>query len=184
MRTVGSRCLVFGSAALLALASPARLAAQVPLVPGGPWQLFEWVLGLGPLDPSGFSLNAAQDVRVRLTDVGFTGDAFDILVSGPGGPFLSSTPSVPGGINTGALTGDAAWADPRLSKTEFVLGPGNWLITLDVREAGSGFQYVDGYIRADLVQVGVIPEPSSVALLATGVAGLAGIRLRARRRSG
>ena len=184
MRTVGSRCLVLGSAALLALAGPARLAAQVPLVPGGPWNLFEWVLGLGPLDPGGFSLSTAQDVRVRLTDAGFTGDAFDLLVSGPGGPIAASTPSVPGGIDTGALTGDDAWADPRLSKTELLLGPGNWLITVDVREAGSGFQYVDGFIRADLVRVGVIPEPTSVVLLATGAAGLLGIRLRARRRSG
>jgi hypothetical protein len=180
MRTVGSRSLVLGSALLLALASPGRLAAQVPLVPGGAWELFEWFLGVGPVEGDGFSLNVAQDVRVRVTDAGFSGDAFQIFVNGS--PFTVTPPVVPG-INTGALTGAAAWAESALSKTEFVLGPGSYLIELAVSQ-DAGFGFGEGFIRADLVQVGVIPEPTSVVLLASGVVGIAGLRLRARRRTG
>ena len=174
--------LVFGGAVfLLTVASPARLAAQVPLVRGGPWELFEWFLGPGmPVEGPGFSVSSPTDpIRVRVTDAGFTGDAFDVFVNG----VLFPTPSVPGGTNTGALTADAAWADPRLSKLAIDLDPGTYLITLAVREAASGFDFGEGFIRADVRQVtpGIVPEPGTVVLLVTGLAALG---LVARRRRG
>jgi hypothetical protein len=160
---------------LAAALGPTRLAAQQPLTPGS-WQLFEWLLGVGPVAGQGFSVvGATSAVRVRVTDAGFSGDAFDVRVNGA---LLAATPTVPGGVNTGALTGDAAYASPALSKAEFVLAPGgNYVITLAVRETAPGFGFGEGFIRADFE---VIPEPSTVALLAVGAAALGAVRLRRR----
>jgi hypothetical protein len=162
---------------LAVAAGPTRAAAQQPLVPGS-WQLFEWLLGAGPVEGSGFSIvGSSQAVRVRITDAGVSGDAFDVLVNGA--PF-ASTPSVVGGVNTGALTGDAAYANAALSKTEFELAPGSYVITLNVRQTAPGFAFGDGFIRADLVATEIVPEPSVVLLLAAGVGALAAARTRRR----
>jgi hypothetical protein len=171
------------TAAVLALALPAPAAAQLPLVPGG-WALFEWFLGPGPVDGAGFLLDATQRTRVRVTDAGITGDAFDVFV---GGALAAATPSLPGGALTGLFDGDAAWAEPTLSKGELFLAPGQYLITIALREAGSGVSFGEGFIRADAAPLtppvpGVVPEPAPLALLAGGMAALALLARRARRR--
>ena len=156
--------------------------AQLPLVPGG-WALFEWFLGPGPVDGAGFLLDATQRTRVRVTDAGITGDAFDVFV---GGALAAATPSLPGGALTGLFDGDAAWAEPALSKGEFFVNPGQYLITLAVREAGSGVAFGEGFIRADAAPLppvpGVAPEPAPLALLGGGVTLLALLARNARRR--
>jgi hypothetical protein len=180
MRAPPLRRLVCCTAAVLALAHPAPAAAQQPLAPGG-WALFEWFLAPGPVDGSGFLLDAAQRTRVRVTDAGITGDAFDVLVNGvPRG----ATPSVPGGTLTGLFDGDAAWASPALSKGELFLDPGQWLITLAVREGAPGVGFGEGFIRADAAPLppptGVVPEPAPLASAAGGALLLALSRLARR----
>lgn len=168
-------------AALAALAMPARLAAQLPLAPGS-WSVFEWFLGVGPVEGDGFLLDATQRTRVRVTDMGTTGDAFDILVNGA---LLGATPTVPGGTLTGIFDGDAAWAEPALSKGELFLDPGQYLITLAVRETAPGVDFGEGFIRADAAPlVGVVPEPAPLASAAGGAALLAVLTARRRRARG
>lgn len=180
MRASRFRGLALGSVLLLAVGGPARASAQVPLVPGGPWELFEWFLGVGPVEGPGFDVvSAADQIRVRVTDAGVSGDAFDVFINGT----RFQTPSVPGSAFTGLYTGDAAWADPRLSHGEFLLAPGTYRITIGVRELAPGFDAGEGFIRADLVPFnGVVPEPASVLLLATGLAALPALAALARRR--
>jgi hypothetical protein len=167
-------------ATIVALSSPSVLEAQTPLTPGT-WSLFEWFAGVGPVDGNGFLLNATQRTRVRVTDDGVTGDAFDIFLNGV---FLLGTPSVPDGVFTGALDGDAAWADPGLSKIDFFLLPGQYTITLAVRQTASGFDYGEGFLRADdapLPPVSTVPEPATVGLFAAGLFGIGVARWRTAR---
>ena len=188
MRLAHARPLL--AAALLALAAPlGRLRAQTPLALGT-WNLFEWFLGPGPVEGSGFLLDATQRTRLRVTDDGVTGDAFDVYVNGA---LAAATPSLPGGVITGALDGDAAWGTPGLSRAQLLLDPGHYTITLAVRETGSGIDFGEGFIRADAAPgkapgpnpvptPGVVPEPSSVASLAGGLGALVLVaRRRARR---
>ncbi len=135
-RTPLLRSLPVAVAALLALAGPARADAQAALLPGS-WSYFEWFSGLGPVEGDGFTFDALAPVRLRFTDGGVTGDAFDIFINGV---LFGATPGVPGGIFTDALDGDAAWGDPRLSKAELRLDPGSYLITLELRESSAGFE--------------------------------------------
>jgi hypothetical protein len=181
--------LLLAASLLAGLALPGgRLRAQAPLVPGM-WTVFEWFLGAGPVDGAGFLLEAAQPTRLRVTDDGATGDAFDLFVNGA---LLAATPSVPGGVLTDAFDGDAAWKAPGLSRAELVLDPGRYTITLAVREVGSGYTFGEGYVRADAVLPApptppqgpsVVPEPATVASLGTGLLFLASAARRRSRRA-
>ena len=172
---VKPRRLVIALASIVAFSDPANLSAQTPL-PLGSWNLFEWFLGAGPVDGSGFLLNAVERTRIRVTDDGVTGDAFDVFLNGS---FRAATPSVPGGVLTGAFDGDAAWAAPGLSRTEFFVDPGQYTITLTLREAGSGFEFGEGCLRADAAPLAsVVPEPASLGLVAAGLVVIGLVRRR------
>jgi hypothetical protein len=120
---------------------------------------------------------------VRITDIGFTGDAFDVFINGvkllstPGTTFIDGlTTSEPG-----TAFGDARWSSGEL----FLDARANpYLITIAVREDG-GFGAGEGFLRADaapLTQPGtVVPEPATVVLTGTGALLLAGVARRRRR---
>jgi hypothetical protein len=180
MTTLLLRRAAAAAALMLTFASPTRGAAQVPLAPGS-WMLFEWFFGVGPVDGNGFTLDATQRTSLRVTDDGVSGDAYDIFINGV---LFGGTPTMPGGVFTGAFDGDAAWAHPALSKTQLFLNPGQYTITLAVREAGSGFDFGEGFIRADAAPIGVVPEPATVVMMFTGLVGVGIVMTRGRRRIG
>lgn len=169
--------------ALLALGLlPGAARAQEVLVPGG-WQLFEWLLGVGPVQGEGWTIAASERMRLRVTDAFVSGDAFDVFVNGT---LRTSTPAVAGGTDTGAATGDAAWGDARLSHRELFLDPGQYTVTLAVRVAASGFDYGEGFLRLDRAPddpppVDVVPEPAIVTLVAGGLLAMAALIGRRRR---
>ncbi|WP_373062660.1 PEP-CTERM sorting domain-containing protein [Gemmatimonas sp.] len=161
------------------MATPTVVTAQPTALTIGTWTTFEWLNGVGPVDGLGFSFSPAQRVRLRVTDAGFSGDAFDIFLNGSR---LFSTPDVTGGVDTEAFDGETAWLNQALSKASFLFLPGNFTVTLALRSAGSGFTEGEGFLRFDLEPadpidpidpidppVNVIPEPSSVLLMAVGL---------------
>src|SRR5687767_3185793 len=179
MRTTPFRRLLLAAAIGAAAATPASLDAQQPLLFSA-WTPFEWFFAPGPVEGSGFTFQSLHSVRVRVADTGFSGDAFTVFANGVQ---VATTPTVAEGLGTGTFDADEAWADPALSKVEFLLAPGLYTITLNVREAGLGFADGFGHIRADeIVSSGVVPEPASVALLAGGLAALGATLRRVRRR--
>jgi hypothetical protein len=167
------------AAVVLALSGTVPASAQLSLSPGV-WTSFQWfdVDGLidDPLD--GFFLSFLDPVRVRVTDAFQSGDAFDVLIDGA---LRLATASVPGGIDTGAAAGDAAWADPRLSKGEFVLEPSGHQLDIRVRVDG-GFEFGEAFIQVTPLQV--IPEPVTLLLVGSGLVGVAGTAWRSRRQVG
>jgi hypothetical protein len=179
MRTTPFRRLLLASAIGAAAASPGSLGAQQPLLFSA-WTPFAWFFAPGPVEGSGFTFQSAHAVRVRVADTGFSGDAFTIFANGAQ---VAMTPTVAEGLGTGTFDADEAWGDPALSKVEFLLDPGLYTITLNVREAALGFTEGFAHIRADeIVSSGVVPEPTSVALLAGGLAAIGATLRRVRRR--
>jgi|GEM_PF-6001395 len=168
-------CIALAGTALLA---PASAHAQLTLIPGGSWEMFTTILGStaedndlwfgGPL-----TISAGQSIRVFVTDADVTGDAFDIWVNGS---LLSSTPSVSSGVFTDAIDGNTAWADGRLSKASFTLGPGAYTLGFVLRE--SDFGYADGFVRAEVIQAQVVPEPGMLGLMGLGLLGVALLGIR------
>jgi hypothetical protein len=186
---------LFSSALLLLLSlGTAAVSKADPVVVGGKW--YEFLFGAagsfatacpsstcGP-SPTGNSIFAgdppwtftlgAEGGTLTVTDASFIGDSFNIFDFGV---LIGMTPTV-------AAVGDCdsdpvpCLANPQVSHGVFSLGPGAHSITIQVRD--SPFRFGAAYFRAD----SPIPEPTTLLLLATGLAGVAtkfGRRRRARK---
>jgi hypothetical protein len=113
----------------------------------------------------------ATTSTLLVVDCCIVGDMFEVFADGSS---IGTTSSVASGdgTDTGAVTGDLAWADSRLSKGMFSVGSGD-LIELVRTQQADGYPTGDGFIMSSTV-----PEPGTIVLLLSGLAGLAFVGVR------
>lgn len=165
---------------MLAAAGLLLGATQVVAAPlgYGSWQSFDYYDDIdsaawvdGNLDLISFEVAITAPAYLKVVDVGFSGDRFEVFANGVSLGFTSAP--VDAGDTDKGLNFDAAFADSRWSQGVFALAAGNYTIT--GRAIGLAPDTFGGTGGIQLV-----PEPSTWLLLG---AGLAGLGLTARRRN-
>lgn len=159
-------------AAALVSAGSAR-AATINLVADSGWSRFAYG-DVGTTVGRSFSFSLAANAILTIVDGFLAGDQFEVFAN----TLSLGTTSAP--VTPSANTGmdfDAALADGDHSWGSFLLGPGDYVISMDVlaRSGGSSGNHL-GAIRLDMAAV---PVPAGGALLLSGL-GLAAF-LRRRR---
>lgn len=122
-----------------------------------------------------FAFNLTQNAVMTIVDGFLAGDQFEVFSNGTS---LGAT-SLPGtgGTNTG-MNFDVAAANGINSVGRFILGPGSYLISLNVlSRSGTDTRLHLGAIRVDLAPV---PGPAAGVLLLTALGALALRRRRVR----
>lgn len=158
-------------AATLALAGTAQAATVNYTVDSG-WTRFS-AGAVGTQIARQFAFTLTQNAIMTIVDGFLAGDQYEVFSNGTS---LGAT-SLPGtgGTNTG-MNFDAAAADGIHSVGQFILGPGSYLISLNVLgRSGTDTRGHLGAIRVDLAQV---PAPAAGLLLLSALGAMA---LRRRR---
>lgn len=164
---------LFGIVAITALLSS---TASAQIVTGAGWQVFSWS-GLGQVSaPFGsFAYNPLSTVAIKLADCCTIGDRFKLSWIGTSvGSFTTSDPTAFDGQLAGTDP-DIAYADARNSTGSFVLGAGNYTMTLETVRLATRNPSGDAWIRADVTTV---PEPATLGLVAAGLLGMVGVARR------
>jgi hypothetical protein len=146
-----------------------------PIGIDAPWQLFQWHDAPGAWNDEGaFIYSAASWTTVQVTDYRVTGDRFEIYDEGL---FVGMT-SPPSTIWDYTDDIDVAYADPRWSSGEFLLGPGAHALTIrtvwtaPLEMPGGGWQRNadgTGAIKVNTSDyIPTVPAPAAVLLAALG----------------
>ncbi len=154
-------------------ASGPAQAATINLVADSGWTRFSFG-DVGTTVGRSFSFSLATNAILTIVDGFFAGDQFEVFNNAVslGATSAPVTPSSNTGMNF-----DVALASGQHSLGQYNLGPGTYLISMDVlgRSPGAGNHL--GAIRLDMAAV---PVPAGGALLLTGL-GVAALFRRRRR---
>jgi hypothetical protein len=164
-------------AGMLALLPATGFAA--PLTSADGWQAFYFGdAGSAWLDAPVFD-DAAQSAQFELTldraallqvtDAGFAGDRFEVIANGVR---LGFTSAATAGDTDAGLDYDATFASPDWSHGSWLLAAGTYTITGIASESAFG-------AGLGALRVAEVPEPTTVAMLLTGL-GLLGAKRRSR----
>lgn len=157
--------------AVAALACFAAPAGAGSITVGSGWEFFSWSNGPGVWNSEGaFTFDVPFSTDLKVTDAALDGDQFEVYDGG----FLIGTTSLP--ANDGAWIGDfdAAFADPRWSSGEYLLGPGAHSLTFKTILVPTGAPGGDAGFRVDAV----VPAPAAVVLGILGVSLVGTLRRR------
>ncbi len=179
----------------LVAATPAR-ATDIALAAGAGWSEFTVDSFVAPSFGTGwidiadgsalrfaFTVPTGATATLTVVDAGFAGDTFTVTDFGSR---VGTTSSVPVGTASGTpvFDFDTAFGSAAFSRGTFSFGAGQHLVggalAQSVRDAsGAALDATNGAVR--LAIAAPVPEPSSVLLLAGGLAALAVRRRRAAR---
>jgi hypothetical protein len=187
----GSRRLALAAMVAAMSVIPATMRAQI-MLQSGTWEQFFFYqdgstagfVGLVDGDFDGldeFTFSSGTQTTLRVTDAFLTGDIFSVFVNGSS-LFVTSTPGSDG-VPTGTSDGASAWADASLSKGEALLAPGDYTVTIRLSAMAAGNSLGEGFLMFEPFDDGsqtVVPEPGTMVLLGSGLAGLAAARRRRR----
>ena len=179
------RFRVIGMAAL-ALAAVTARPSQAQVLDAG-WQVFHF--GVAPTVATSFTVSSTGPFRVRVVDCCVIGDRFRLHTSFPiVYDYGSAVDPLLNGVSSGCFDGDTCWADGRLAMISLTFeDPGSWDLgtwgfDIELLENASGTTNGSGFYRVEsLSDPGVVPEPSTYLLMASGLVGLAGVARQRRR---
>ncbi len=171
-----SKRIIVVALVVLALGASFGVATADVLPVTASWTNFYWS-GSAPVyaTPS-FTVTWGGTFRLWVTDGFITGDQFEVYVDNV---LAFTTNSVTKDIDTFATNGDSAWGDYRLSKGSILLGPGSYVVDIKVIDQTTLVAGGGAFIRATCETV--VPEPSSVLALVSGLGGVLGLAWRRRK---